>query len=212
MATRERVLAAIDFVVGVTSAVAFLAITDAVLEGEITRFDRAVVLGLHGFDSPLLDVVMRGLSFVGSVYFVAPLVVVVAATAWVRERRELAAGLVAVAVTTVILNVTLKNIFRRPRPTLFFEIARPNSFSFPSGHAMASTAIYGMVAFVLGRVHPRIRRPVYALSATLVVLIGISRVYLGVHWPTDVLAGWAAAAMVLAGTRLAGREWSSRGE
>lgn len=192
----------IALVVGVAAAVAFLEITDAVLEGEATHFDRTVALWLHGLDSPALDRVMRVLTLLGSFYFLGPLVMAVGIWAWLCTRRDLAAVLGAVAATTEALNLALKHVFHRPRPTLFTEIVRPESFSFPSGHAMASVAIYGMAAFVIGRLQPRARWPVYVGSAVLVLLIGISRVFLGVHWPTDVLAGFAAGSIVLAATRL----------
>lgn len=95
------------------------------------------------------------------------------------------------------LNFYLKHLFERPRPNLFLEIAALHSYSFPSGHAMAAAAIYGMIAVVIARLAPRIRIWVAVLTLLLVMLIGLSRIYLGVHWVTDVLAGYAAGATLL---------------
>jgi undecaprenyl-diphosphatase len=107
-----------------------------------------------------------------------------------------AVTLILVAVVTELLNLSLKEAFQRPRPSLFHEIATLHSYSFPSGHAMTSAAVYGSVAALLARAYPARRRAILLGACSLVFLIGLSRVYLGVHWITDVLAGWAAGAFI----------------
>jgi undecaprenyl-diphosphatase len=105
--------------------------------------------------------------------------------------------LAGTTLATELLNLALKETFRRSRPSLFEEIATLHSYSFPSGHAMASAAAYGAVAVLVARDCPS-RAPVaFAAAAVLALLIGASRIYLGVHWMTDVLAGWAAGLFVL---------------
>ncbi len=88
--------------------------------------------------------------------------------------------------------------FQRTRPSLW-ELATLHSYSFPSGHAMAALAIYGMVAVIVVRRWPRLRWPIMMGACVMIVAIGVSRVYLGHHWATDVLAGYAAGAFILAG-------------
>jgi undecaprenyl-diphosphatase len=181
----------------------FAKIASEVQERETTAIDRAVSLALHRLDSPLMDAVMLGFTFLGS--FPAVAAVVVAAAVW-RVRagdRRSAVALVLVALVTELLNLALKEIFQRPRPTLFQEIATLHSYSFPSGHAMASAAVYGSAATVLARAYPRRRRAILLGTCALVALIGLSRVYLGVHWITDVLAGWAAGAFIALAAALA---------
>jgi undecaprenyl-diphosphatase len=187
----------------VIAALVFLKIAEDVLEGEATAFDRSVSLWLHGLDAPALDVAMRVFTFMGSAPFVSGLVVLVTVWLLLRRARTFAGIIVAVASVTVGLNLLLKTLFHRPRPQLFYEIPRPESFSFPSGHAMTSAAVYGILAFVIARVHPRARAPLYVGASVLVLLVGISRVFLGVHWPTDVLAGFAAGGVILAGGTIA---------
>jgi undecaprenyl-diphosphatase len=97
------------------------------------------------------------------------------------------------------LNFGLKHLFGRLRPNLFEEIATLHSYSFPSGHAMAAAAIYGMIAVVIARLAPSLRLSVGPVAVALALLIGLSRIYLGVHWITDVLAGYAAGATILFG-------------
>jgi undecaprenyl-diphosphatase len=181
----------------------FAKIAREVQERETTAVDRAVSLALHRLDSPWMDAVMLGFTFLGS--FPAVAAVVVAVAIWrVRSRdRRSAVALVLVVAVTELLNLGLKEIFQRPRPSLFQEIATLHSYSFPSGHAMASAAVYGSVAAVLARAYPARRRAILLGASSLVLLIGLSRVYLGVHWITDVLAGWAAGASIALAAALA---------
>src|SRR5436309_1718829 len=110
----------------------------------------------------------------------------------------LAIALAGTALTTEGLNLVLKLAFQRTRPSLW-ELATLHSYSFPSGHAMAALAIYGMVAVIVARRWPRLRWPIMMGACVMTVAIGVSRVYLGHHWATDVLAGYAAGAFILAG-------------
>jgi undecaprenyl-diphosphatase len=92
----------------------------------------------------------------------------------------------------IILDLTLKEFYARPRPQAFFDYTLPSSFSFPSGHALGSFCFYGIVAWLLAS---KLKCPAGAWSIRisaifLIFLIGFSRVYLGVHYPTDVLAGY----------------------
>jgi len=93
-----------------------------------------------------------------------------------------------------ILDQVLKYIFHRVRPQAFFGLAEPMGYSFPSGHALVSCTFFGVLAaMAAARTSSRTRRVMYyALAAVLVAAVGFSRIYLGVHYPTDVLAGYAA--------------------
>jgi len=115
-----------------------------------------------------------------------------------RKDRRAAATLTAVAAVTEGVNAVLKLAVQRVRPSVW-AVATLHSYSFPSGHAMAAVAIYGMTAVVVVRLCPRLARPAAVGIPVLALLIGVSRVYLGVHWPTDVLAGFAAGAFILSG-------------
>jgi len=94
-----------------------------------------------------------------------------------------------------ILNTTLKLTFRRPRPVPFFNLLPPESFSFPSGHSLASFCFFGALAVIFSaRIRNRsIHILVWTVASVVVFLIGLSRIYLGVHYTTDVLAGFTAA-------------------
>lgn len=188
------------FTVAFASALAFARIAREVAEGETSEIDRVVELAVHSIDTPLMDVVMRGFTFMGSAMAVIPISIAVLVWAIRKKETRAAAAFVVVLVMTEALNVMLKHTFERARPTLFQEIETLHSYSFPSGHAMAAAAIYGMMGVVISRLAPTHRRLYVVALPLLVLMIGASRVYLGVHWPTDVLAGFAAGAfIVLAG-------------
>ncbi len=175
----------------------FAKIAEDVVTRESTGFDRSVRLALHQMATPSLDLAMRTLSAVGSTP--AVLAVAVGLTAWCLRRRDArtATTFAIVAASTEALNLVLKFSFHRPRPTLWFGVVDLHSYSFPSGHAMATVAIYGMAGIVVGRLEPHVARVAAFGTGLLALLIGLSRVYLGVHWATDVLAGFAAGAFIL---------------
>lgn len=130
---------------------------------------------------------------------------------YVGQRAE-AAWLAASLVGASLLNTVLKLVLHRPRPEVVPHLALVSNASFPSGHAMISAAIYLTVGAMLAEAQPRLSARAYLMSfcVLLVLLIGCSRVYLGVHWPSDVLAGWCFgglwASAVFAANRLLRRK------
>jgi membrane-associated phospholipid phosphatase len=94
-----------------------------------------------------------------------------------------------------LLNITLKLAFQRPRPVPFFDLTAPETFSFPSGHSLASCCFFaGLAAILSGRIkRKRTRTIIWIVAALMFLLIGLSRIYLGVHYTTDVIAGFASA-------------------
>ena len=187
----------IAFGVAFASVVVFAHIAREVMEGETSAFDNDVALAIHGLDSLVMGVAMRGFTFMGTAFAVIPIALVVVGWAVRRTDYRAAVALVIVLVMTEALNAVLKNTFGRARPTLFQEIDTLHSYSFPSGHAMAAVAAYGMMGIVVARLAPGHRRLVVITLPAFIFLIGFSRVFLGVHWPTDVLAGDAAGGFLL---------------
>jgi len=178
----------------------FAALLEDVWNRETSDFDRSVSLAIHGLDSSFIHFTMRLLTAIGSLPVVIAVLALVIVSAVRRGDRRAVYSLLVVSVASEVLNWMLKHLVARPRPTLFEEIATLHTYSFPSGHAMTGAAVYGMIGVVLAREYPRFRRPLAVAVPTLVILIGVSRIFLGVHWPTDVLAGWAAGmALMLVG-------------
>jgi undecaprenyl-diphosphatase len=198
-AYRAPALRAIVFGIAMilAAAGAFADIAEDVADHESSGLDRSVSLALHGFDSPFMDVAMRILSALGSASVVVFTVAAIALWALRRGERRAAAILVALGIVTEALNLALKLTFQRTRPSLFVEIVTLHSYSFPSGHSMSAAAVYGMCAIVAARLRPSAARSLAIATPVLALLIGVSRVFLGVHWPTDVLAGFCAGAILL---------------
>ncbi len=186
-------------IVSLVSSVFFLIlfswISEEVFEGDLQRFDTAVRGWVHEFFSPQLTKFMLDMTFLGSIGFLTALFVIIVAI-WLLKGMKRPAAWMAIAVAgSVILDVSLKLSFHRPRPIPFVGVV-PQSYSFPSGHALSSFCFYGVLAGLLcARVHsPAIRVFIWTVTAALVLAIGLSRIYLGVHYPTDVIAGYIAAA------------------
>lgn len=170
-------------------------LADQVFEGDMERFDDATRAAVHTFASPSMTLVMRFMSFVGSTLFltIATIAAIVwfALRRWGREARLFALTMIG----SSLLVTTLKLAFQRPRPVPFFNLTAPESYSFPSGHSLASMCFFaGLAAILSGRIkQKRTRTIIWIVAAFMFLLIGISRIYLGVHYPTDVIAGFASA-------------------
>jgi undecaprenyl-diphosphatase len=170
-------------------------LTDQVFEGDSVQFDERTRAAVHTLASPAMTAVMRFLSFVGSTIVLAigtTIVVIWFATRkWGREAKLFAATMIGAA----LLNVTLKLTFKRARPTPFFDLTPPETYSFPSGHSLASACFFGALAAILtARIkNRRARTIIWIVCTTAFISIGLSRIYLGVHHTTDVIAGFVAA-------------------
>jgi undecaprenyl-diphosphatase len=194
-AAERRVLpikAIVLFAIAALATIAFVWIADEMLEGDADSFDRRWTLAVHAIDTPFLDKVFFALTTIGSGLCIWGTVTLVGLLAIRRGRWQLALLLAGNAVLAWAVNVGLKAWFVRERPSLFDEIVRPSSWSFPSGHSMSAVQIWGTIAAVLIALYPARRVIIVPCAVLLIAGIGLSRVYLGVHWPTDVLAGFAA--------------------
>jgi undecaprenyl-diphosphatase len=182
---------------------AFAGIADETFEGDAHGFDENVLLAMRApgdaadplgplwFEHGVADITALG------GYAVLTLIVIAIATYLLLVGKWGAAALMVCAVGSgALLSETLKLGFARPRPDLVAHLAEVQSASFPSGHAMLSAITYLTLGALLARVHERRRVKTFVLGAGIVltILVGASRVYLGVHWPTDVLAGWSLGA------------------
>ncbi len=177
----------------------FAEITEEVAEGESRRFDRAVLLWIESNVPSWMDGPMRAVTVLGDYLLVMPLLVVVSLVFFWRGWKLSAVMLCVSTAGGMLLTTVLKNAFRRARPEVI-EVAdnTVNSFSYPSGHATLAVGFYGALALILAyRLSGFARWAVAVLGAFLILLIGFSRLYLGVHYPTDVLAGFLAAPLWL---------------
>ena len=185
----------------------FVWLAREVTRGDAMRLDTPIRNAVHARSSPPLTAMMRGVSLIGSEVVLVPLGAILVWCLVAAKRRRAAVVLAVAALGAEALDQIMKLLFHRPRPEPFFGLASPITHSFPSGHAMVSCCFFGVLAMILAaRGAPwapsRLKRTaIFAAAASLVALMGFSRVYLGFHYPTDVLAGYAAAVVWLAVVR-----------
>jgi membrane-associated phospholipid phosphatase len=172
---------------------------DVVTEDSLVRFDRAVATILHYLATPPLTTFFLVVTALGSAEVLALLGLVVAVVYGLRRRWLYLGTWLAALAGGAVLNELLKGLFARPRPSFADPLVLETGYSFLSGHAMLSLIAYGVLAYfvVLGLRTWRARTAVVFGAALLVLLIGFSRMYLGVHYFSDVVAGYTAGGVWL---------------
>ncbi|HEX9483831.1 MAG TPA: phosphatase PAP2 family protein, partial [Gemmatimonadaceae bacterium] len=181
----------------------FAELAEHVLAGGTQAFDVAVLQWLHAHQTPQLTALMVEMTYLGTGTVVVMIVGVTALFLWHTEHKYSARLLLASTIGNIVLNGALKFVYHRSRPSLFAWQTTALSSSFPSGHAMSATVVYGTVAYLLMRLqkHHWARMLTLAGAVLLVLLICLTRLYLGVHYPSDVIGGmivglaWAAFCM-----------------
>ena len=162
-------------------------------------FDTAVLEGVRGWQPDWLTALMKFFTFVGSTEAAAviALLAMIAIRKRLNNKREALLFVIAVACAG-LFNVLLKAWFQRPRPEL--GLIEAGGFSFPSGHSMGAFALYGLLAYLLRRQFAgRLERSLWlGFSAAMILCIGFSRIYLGVHYPSDVIGGFLAGSCLVA--------------
>jgi membrane-associated phospholipid phosphatase len=192
-ARRDGALLAAAFVAVLGCLVVFGIVATAATRAEADALDTVGNPFMHGLASPLLDAVMTGASVVGSDWVLVPLAAACAIALWRIARRREALFLVAALGGSILLNAAMKLVFHRARPSVPWARVLPD-YSFPSGHSMNSLALGLALSFVVWRLFGRGPGLVaIAIALAAAAVIGLSRVYLGFHYPTDVIGGFASA-------------------
>ena len=177
--------------IAVGGTLAFAELGDTVRKGRTQQFDTAVLRWIGERHTPFLTSVMTEITPLGTGIVVLTIVGVTAAFLWHTEHKHSARLLLAATAGSILLNNVLKLYFDRPRPEVFERLTHTASSSFPSGHAMSATVVYGTVGYLLARLqkHAWSRTLTLLLAVLMIVSICFTRLYLGVHYPSDVLAG-----------------------
>lgn len=182
---------------------AFIEISGEMLEGDSQRFDERVLMALRSAADPALPLgpvwlheVMRDITALGSTVVLAVITIATVGFLALTRNRHAAVLVLISVVGGTLLSSLLKAAFDRARPDLVLHTTTVYSASFPSGHALMSAVVFLTLGALLAATQESTRLKIYILGLSLVLtlLVGASRVYLGVHWPTDVLAGWALGA------------------
>jgi undecaprenyl-diphosphatase len=188
------------FIISLFSLMAFSIVASLIKAEMIVDFDLTIIRGVQSLESPFLTTIMEFFTVVGSTQAVIVLCLLIIFFLYkvLHHRRELIL-FIAVVAGSPLLNLLLKEIFQRARPDLH-RLIEIGGYSFPSGHAMNAFTVYGILTFLLWRhIFNRGGRTLLILfSAFVVFMIGISRIYLGVHYPSDIIGGYFASGFWIA--------------
>lgn len=177
----------------------FIALADEVGEGETRAVDQKILLALRSAEDPAVPVgpqwfvsSARDLTALGDAAVLILLIAITGAFLLLERRRRTAAFVVIAAATGQGLSSLLKLYFERPRPVVVPHLTEVTTASFPSGHSTMSAVVFLTLGLLLMRITQRRRTKAFILTVALLLtgLVGFTRVYLGVHYPTDVLGGW----------------------
>ncbi|MCM3673706.1 phosphatase PAP2 family protein [Peribacillus simplex] len=184
----------IAFIISVLSLIGFGFMAFTISANEYLKFDEEVISLVQGWESPLLTDIMKFFTYIGSTGFLIILSLVILFFLYrvLKHRLELVL-FTAVMVGSPLLNLMVKLFFQRARPDLH-RLIEIGGYSFPSGHAMNAFSLYGILTFLLWRhITAMWARILLILFSMMMILsIGISRIYLGVHYPSDIIAGYLA--------------------
>ncbi|MDN5697947.1 MAG: phosphatase PAP2 family protein [Rubrobacter sp.] len=216
IALRPALAVALELALGLALSAAllwaFAEFSEEVLEGESRRFDRAALLWVANHTPGWLAEPLRVVTSLGYFRVVLPVAAVLALVFYRVGSRASAALILLSTAGGILLNTVLKASFRRDRPTLIESGYESSFFSFPSGHATVAVCFYGALTLIAAlRLDGAGRWLVLATGTLWALLMGFSRIYLGVHFPSDILAGYLAALTWLAVVCLALRLWRLRG-
>jgi undecaprenyl-diphosphatase len=182
----------------------FVVVASLVVSGHVQTMDERILLAFRRTDDPAIPIGPRWchqmaieITALGSVPVMTAIIIAVCAWMALAERRASIGIVLASSCGAGLLNTVLKSAFGRPRPSVVPQLAMVDSMSFPSGHAMIAAAVYLTLGALLARTTNYWRLRLYYLGVALGItgLVAFSRVYLGVHYPSDVLAGMAAGAL-----------------
>ncbi|MDZ4832554.1 MAG: phosphatase PAP2 family protein [Candidatus Melainabacteria bacterium] len=199
----------------------FISVADEMLEGDTTQFDNAILLALRHADNPSIPIgpdwllpVVKDITALGGAAIVSLVVLATSGYFMLKHKFHMIFFLLVSAGGGAVAMEVLKTFFNRPRPSIVPHLTAATHASFPSGHSMFSAIVYLTIAAILAKTTKSYRLKVYYVSVGLflTMLVGFSRIYLGVHYPTDVLAGWCAGAVWAAFTYLIGDWLESRGQ
>ena len=182
--------------IGLLCFIGFIAITILVLTNNITTFDNNIYQLVYGHDNQYLDFFFTHFTHIGDTI---PVMIIATILLWLFKKWKDRILIILSLVLTVIVNQALKYLIARPRPPLERRLVKQGGYSFPSGHSMVSLCIYGvLIYFAMTKIQNKLLKAVIVVILTgIILLIGISRIYVGVHYPSDVLGGYLLTIVII---------------
>ena len=182
--------------IGLLCFIGFIAITILVLTNNITTFDNNIYQLVYGHHNQYLDFFFTHFTHIGDTI---PVMIIATILLWLFKKWKDRILIILSLVLTVIVNQALKYLIARPRPPLERRLVKQGGYSFPSGHSMVSLCIYGvLIYFAMTKIQNKLLKAVIVVILTgIILLIGISRIYVGVHYPSDVLGGYLLTIVII---------------
>lgn len=191
------------FILVTISLISFSILANVVSSKESLGLDKPILMFVHSFASPFFNTFFTTVTNLGESLYILIVAAILATYFAYKRAYQKAAVLLLSMGGIVVANTVLKFIFQRDRPTLWEHLVSETNFSFPSGHAMISIGFAMALVAIFWNTKYRVITIVLAAIGTL--LVGLSRLYLGVHYPSDILAGWCVSvawvSLVLAGVK-----------
>ncbi|MEG0919649.1 MAG: phosphatase PAP2 family protein [Anaerovoracaceae bacterium] len=184
------------YVLAIVCALGFGVLMYNVMVNGQLPFDQPILDKFYGLRVPAVSIIVELVTYLGN--WEAIVVIGVLLFAFEQYRKDFGIPVLALAAATSVLNKVIKVIVARPRPEASMMLIDQGGYSFASGHSVTSIAVYGLLVFLLIKHKPNHYKPLAVLCGVLAIIIGISRVYVGVHFPSDVLAGWCEGLALLA--------------
>jgi undecaprenyl-diphosphatase len=198
--------------IGLSALILFAWLAQLASRGTVPDFDLALRGAIHAYARPWVTLLMKAASFAGGGWVLWPGGALIFGLLRRARRAREAASFAVTVLGANLVNELLKLLFHRPRPEPWFGYPAPTNYSFPSGHAFMSFCFCLCLAEILLRRDRRVwaRVAIWCAAAACALAIGLSRIYLGVHYPTDVLGGYAAGVVWTTLVRVAGDRWQEK--
>jgi undecaprenyl-diphosphatase len=186
-----KIIGLVRLIIGSLTLLIVILLFEQVLQGKSFAFDKSLLIEIYTFSNPQLDLLMLAITYLGNPSSIVTLFLLSFLLLWWKNDYLEAKIFMLASLGALFLNVGLKLFFTKNRPQLWDQLIIEKSFSFPSGHAIGSMVLYGFLGYLLANRYPKLAVLIYGLTTILILSIGFSRLYLGVHWPTDIIGGYA---------------------